>query len=190
MAERTVLITGATGKQGGAVARALAGKGFKIRAMTRKPLEEAQWIKLERDIKEDFQVVEHDKLSVDLSGDFLKQSWDPQRPLPLCKLKHALREFQINIDHQDACPSGDLLQGHGLPRTPRSNYKHEPVVESSCWFELPHYLIIQRLGHQVPLCASELGSTDASNQRSIAAFRNRQCRPIFLQGILPSRTTL
>jgi uncharacterized protein YbjT (DUF2867 family) len=36
-AERTLLITGATGKQGGAVARALKGKGFKIRAMTRKP---------------------------------------------------------------------------------------------------------------------------------------------------------
>ncbi len=33
---RIVLITGATGKQGGAVARHLAGKGFKIRAMTRK----------------------------------------------------------------------------------------------------------------------------------------------------------
>ncbi len=35
--ERTILITGATGKQGGAVACALAGKGFKIRALTRKP---------------------------------------------------------------------------------------------------------------------------------------------------------
>jgi uncharacterized protein YbjT (DUF2867 family) len=35
--ERTVLITGATGKQGGAVARELAGKGFALRAMTRKP---------------------------------------------------------------------------------------------------------------------------------------------------------
>lgn len=34
---RIVLITGATGKQGGAVARHLAGKGFTIRAMTRKP---------------------------------------------------------------------------------------------------------------------------------------------------------
>jgi uncharacterized protein YbjT (DUF2867 family) len=33
--ERTVLITGATGKQGGATARALTAKGFKIRAMTR-----------------------------------------------------------------------------------------------------------------------------------------------------------
>jgi uncharacterized protein YbjT (DUF2867 family) len=33
---RIVLITGSTGKQGGAVARHLAGKGFKIRAMTRK----------------------------------------------------------------------------------------------------------------------------------------------------------
>ncbi len=33
---RIVLVTGATGKQGGAVARHLAGKGFKIRAMTRK----------------------------------------------------------------------------------------------------------------------------------------------------------
>lgn len=35
--ERTILITGATGQQGGAVARALAGKGFKLRGMTRKP---------------------------------------------------------------------------------------------------------------------------------------------------------
>jgi uncharacterized protein YbjT (DUF2867 family) len=35
--ERTILITGATGKQGGATARALSGKGFRLRAMTRKP---------------------------------------------------------------------------------------------------------------------------------------------------------
>jgi uncharacterized protein YbjT (DUF2867 family) len=35
--ERTILITGATGKQGGATARALAGGGFKLFAMTRKP---------------------------------------------------------------------------------------------------------------------------------------------------------
>ena len=35
--ERTVLVTGATGKQGGATARALAGKGFRLRAMTRHP---------------------------------------------------------------------------------------------------------------------------------------------------------
>jgi uncharacterized protein YbjT (DUF2867 family) len=39
--ERTILITGATGNQGGAVARALAGKGFKLRAMTRKPESDA-----------------------------------------------------------------------------------------------------------------------------------------------------
>jgi uncharacterized protein YbjT (DUF2867 family) len=39
--ERTILITGATGKQGGAIARALAGKGFKIRALTRKPESDA-----------------------------------------------------------------------------------------------------------------------------------------------------
>jgi uncharacterized protein YbjT (DUF2867 family) len=35
--DRIVLITGATGKQGGAVCRELAGKGFRIRAMTRNP---------------------------------------------------------------------------------------------------------------------------------------------------------
>jgi uncharacterized protein YbjT (DUF2867 family) len=35
--ERTVLVTGATGKQGGATVRALAGKGFTLRAMTRNP---------------------------------------------------------------------------------------------------------------------------------------------------------
>ena len=37
MSERTILITGATGQQGGSTARSLAGKGFKLRAMTRKP---------------------------------------------------------------------------------------------------------------------------------------------------------
>ena len=35
--ERTILITGATGKQGGATARALAGSEFKLQAMTRNP---------------------------------------------------------------------------------------------------------------------------------------------------------
>jgi uncharacterized protein YbjT (DUF2867 family) len=41
MSERVVLISGATGQQGGATARALAGKGFVIRALTRKPDSEA-----------------------------------------------------------------------------------------------------------------------------------------------------
>jgi len=39
--ERLVVITGATGKQGGAVAREIAGKGFRLRAMTRKPQSDA-----------------------------------------------------------------------------------------------------------------------------------------------------
>lgn len=37
MAGKTVLITGATGKQGGSLIRALAGSGLSLRAMTRKP---------------------------------------------------------------------------------------------------------------------------------------------------------
>ena len=37
MSERVILISGATGQQGGATARALVGKGFTIRALTRKP---------------------------------------------------------------------------------------------------------------------------------------------------------
>ena len=35
--DRTILITGVTGKQGGAVARALEGRGFRLRGLTRKP---------------------------------------------------------------------------------------------------------------------------------------------------------
>jgi uncharacterized protein YbjT (DUF2867 family) len=35
--DRTILITGVTGHQGGAVARALQGKGFRLRGLTRKP---------------------------------------------------------------------------------------------------------------------------------------------------------
>ena len=34
---RNILVTGATGKQGGAVARELLAKGYPIRAMTRNP---------------------------------------------------------------------------------------------------------------------------------------------------------
>ncbi len=35
--DRTILITGVTGQQGGAVARALRGTGFRLRGLTRKP---------------------------------------------------------------------------------------------------------------------------------------------------------
>ena len=35
--DRTILITGVTGKQGGAVARALHGSGFHLRGLTRTP---------------------------------------------------------------------------------------------------------------------------------------------------------
>lgn len=41
MPNRTILITGVTGQQGGSVARALAGKGFTLRGMTRKPESDA-----------------------------------------------------------------------------------------------------------------------------------------------------
>ncbi|MEO8480800.1 MAG: NmrA/HSCARG family protein [Acidobacteriota bacterium] len=37
MSERTILITGVTGKQGGATARALQGKEFHLRGLTRRP---------------------------------------------------------------------------------------------------------------------------------------------------------
>src|SRR5689334_5365396 len=37
MTDRTILITGVTGHQGGAVARALQGSGFHLRGLTRKP---------------------------------------------------------------------------------------------------------------------------------------------------------
>src|SRR5258706_15619701 len=35
--DRTILITGVTGNQGGAVAQALQGTGFHLRGLTRKP---------------------------------------------------------------------------------------------------------------------------------------------------------
>src|SRR4029453_17212426 len=35
--DRTILITGVTGHQGGAVAQALQGSGFRLRGLTRKP---------------------------------------------------------------------------------------------------------------------------------------------------------
>ena len=41
MSNDTILVTGATGKQGGALIHELAGKGFRLRAMTRRPDGEA-----------------------------------------------------------------------------------------------------------------------------------------------------
>src|ERR1700676_4481513 len=35
--DRSILITGVTGNQGGAVAKALQGSGFRLRGLTRKP---------------------------------------------------------------------------------------------------------------------------------------------------------
>ncbi len=35
--DRTILVTGVTGNQGGAVAQALQGSGFHLRGLTRKP---------------------------------------------------------------------------------------------------------------------------------------------------------
>ena len=56
MAQRTVLVTGATGKQGGAVARHLLRTDFKVRALTRDPKKPAA-----RDLdKEGAEVVEGD----------------------------------------------------------------------------------------------------------------------------------
>ena len=40
---KRVLISGATGQQGGALVAALAGKGFDLRAMTRKPGARSIW---------------------------------------------------------------------------------------------------------------------------------------------------
>lgn len=37
MADKTILITGITGQQGGAIARALVGRGFALRGLTREP---------------------------------------------------------------------------------------------------------------------------------------------------------
>ncbi|CAN7368565.1 NmrA/HSCARG family protein [Mesorhizobium caraganae] len=41
ISKRTILVTGATGQQGGAVARALLSKGHRVKALTRKPDSEA-----------------------------------------------------------------------------------------------------------------------------------------------------
>src|SRR3984885_14656455 len=41
--KRSVLVTGATGQQGGAVARALLARGHRVKALTRKPDGEAAW---------------------------------------------------------------------------------------------------------------------------------------------------
>src|SRR5262245_28125264 len=45
---RTILITGVTGQQGGAVAQALRGSGFRLHGLTRKP-ESERAVALSRD---------------------------------------------------------------------------------------------------------------------------------------------
>ena len=48
---RTILITGVTGQQGGAVATALKGTGFRLRGLTRKPESEPAAILAHRGVE-------------------------------------------------------------------------------------------------------------------------------------------
>ena len=71
MTRRTVLITGATGKQGGATLRALQGTDFHLRAMTRKPHSDAA-----RELKNlEIEVVEGDLDDEASLKQALKEAW-------------------------------------------------------------------------------------------------------------------
>ena len=79
-AERVVLVTGATGRQGGAVARNLLGRGFRVRALTRDPQKPSARSLAERGaevVRGDLE----DRSSVDLALEGVYGLFSVQNPL-------------------------------------------------------------------------------------------------------------
>lgn len=123
MNNRTILVTGATGKQGGATIRSLAGSGFDIRAMTRKPHSEAA-----RDLKNrGITVVEGDLDDEDSLKRALDGAWG---------VYAVQNTWEAGVE-------GEETQGHRLARLARTagveHYVYASVGSAHRKTGIPHF---------------------------------------------------
>jgi uncharacterized protein YbjT (DUF2867 family) len=123
MSNRTILITGATGKQGGSTIRSLAGSGFNLRAMTRRPHTDAA-----RDLKnQGITVVEGDLDDEDSLKRALDGAWG---------VYAVQNTWEAGVE-------GEETQGHRLARLAKAagveHYVYASVGSAHRKTGIPHF---------------------------------------------------
>jgi uncharacterized protein YbjT (DUF2867 family) len=124
MSNRIVVISGATGQQGGAVARALAGKGFTIRALTRNPESDAA-----------------KAIAKDAGAELVKAELDDEASI-LAALKGAWGAFGVQ-NTWTAGVEGEEAQGHRFAKAARQagvqHYVYTSVASADRQTGIPHF---------------------------------------------------
>ena len=142
------------------------------------------------DIEEDLDVVQQDDVTPSLSDDLIEKSCDSNRPLPLGQVEKTAGELDTDVDERCAGGIGEVFQGGRLARPLCTHDEDEPMVEA---LRVPD-LLVHCLGEMPRHAPSSSAFTrpvpPSPSQRSIACFRNRQCRPTFWHGTLPSCASL
>ena len=98
-----------------------AAQGSNHRFVPRNPLQEPQWVLLERNIKEDFYVVQKNHVACGYSHNLCEKARRLQSPLALVAVKHAPREFEIDVDKRSRDPLMDFLERSSLACARRSH---------------------------------------------------------------------
>jgi uncharacterized protein YbjT (DUF2867 family) len=124
MSNRIVAISGATGQQGGAVARALAGKGFTIRALTRTPDSDAA-----------------KAVAKDTGAELVKAELDDESSV-LAALKGAWGAFGVQ-NTWTAGVEGEEAQGHRFAKAAKAagiqHYVYTSVASADRQTGIPHF---------------------------------------------------
>lgn len=124
MSNRIVVISGATGQQGGAVARALSGKGFTIRALTRNPDSDAARA-----------------VAKDTGAELVKAELDDEASI-LAALKGAWGAFAVQ-NTWTAGVEGEEAQGHRFAKAARQagvqHFVYTSVASADRQTGIPHF---------------------------------------------------
>jgi uncharacterized protein YbjT (DUF2867 family) len=124
MSNRIVVISGATGQQGGAVARALAGKGFTIRALTRTPDSDAA-----------------KAVARDTGAELVKAELDDESSI-LAALKGAWGAFGVQ-NTWTAGVEGEEAQGHRFAKAAKAagiqHFVYTSVASADRQTGIPHF---------------------------------------------------
>src|SRR5690349_1943204 len=124
MSNRIVVISGATGQQGGAVARALTGKGFTIRALTRNPESDAA-----------------KAVAKDTGAELVKAELDDEASV-LAALQGAWGAFGVQ-NTWTAGVEGEEAQGHRFAKAARQagvqHYVYTSVASADRQTGIPHF---------------------------------------------------
>lgn len=111
------------------------------RSVSGELLQTAERILLKLWVEQDFYVVEYDQVGADLGDDFFDQLLNMQGALTLREVEESPRELQIKVNVRRSHALRDHVQGSGLTRSLRGDYKDESVIAVSDLVDLPDDLI-------------------------------------------------